>query len=418
MFIFFCYIILSPIILGFILFSSIFNAKIRTHLWDGRKSVDSAKLKINLSAENKEIILFHAASAGEYEQLKPILKEIDRAKYFVLLTFFSPTIFEKENQTKLVDAVCYHPFDLPWLAILFFIRLKPQKYIITRHDIWPFHIYFARFLGIQTILINANLYSNSKRFSFGLRSFNGWLFHQFDLILTGSENLKNTILSLSPKSNVKITGDSRFDQVIQRSRNSRKDLLPSIFESSLNIILGSTVDSDFPILSQTFDELGNDFFNNNIRLIIVPHEVGDSDLIPLENLLREKGLSYQRITKFEKVNPPNILIVNKVGILADLYAYAKIAYIGAGFSTGVHSVIEPTVHKCVVVYGPRVDILDEAVEMTKINAGVMIHNGNELAEVFKKIKHPKEIKELGNRSYQFVIEKEHASTRIINEIFN
>tara|TARA_B110000438_G_scaffold294931_1_gene337090 strand:+ start:76 stop:1332 length:1257 start_codon:yes stop_codon:yes gene_type:complete len=417
-FIFFCYIILSPIILGFILFSSIFNAKIRTHLWDGRKSVDSAKLKINLSAENKEIILFHAASAGEYEQLKPILKEIDRAKYFVLLTFFSPTIFEKENQTKLVDAVCYHPFDLPWLAILFFIRLKPQKYIITRHDIWPFHIYFARFLGIQTILINANLYSNSKRFSFGLRSFNGWLFHQFDLILTGSENLKNTILSLSPKSNVKITGDSRFDQVIQRSRNSRKDLLPSIFESSLNIILGSTVDSDFPILSQTFDELGNDFFNNNIRLIIVPHEVGDSDLIPLENLLREKGLSYQRITKFEKVNPPNILIVNKVGILADLYAYAKIAYIGAGFSTGVHSVIEPTVHKCVVVYGPRVDILDEAVEMTKINAGVMIHNGNELAEVFKKIKHPKEIKELGNRSYQFVIEKEHASTRIINEIFN
>ena len=418
MFIFFCYIILSPIIQGLILFSSIFNAKIRTHLWDGRKSIKSAKSKINLSAKNKEIILFHAASAGEYEQLKPILKEIDRAKYFVLLTFFSPTIFEKENQTELVDAVCYHPFDLPWSAILFFIKLKPQKYIITRHDVWPFHIYFARFLGIQTILINANLYSNSKRFSCGLISFNSWLFHQFDLILTGSENLKNTILSLAPKSNVKITGDSRFDQVIQRSRNSRKDLLPSIFENSLNIILGSTVDSDLPILSQTFDELGNDFFNDDIRLIIVPHEVRDSDLIPLENLLREKGLSHQRITKFEEVNPPNILIVNKVGILADLYAYAKIAYIGAGFSTGVHSVIEPTVYKCVVVYGPRVDILDEAVEMTKMNAGVMIHNGNELAEVFEKIKHPTEIKELGNRSYQFVIEKEHASTRIINEIFN
>jgi len=417
-FIFLCYIILSPIILGLILFSSIFNAKIRTHLWDGRKSVKSVKSKINLSAKNKEIILFHAASGGEYEQLKPILKEIDRAKYFVVVTFFSPTIFEKENQTELVDAVCYHPFDLPWSAIFFFIQLKPQKYIITRHDVWPFHIYFARFLGIQTILINANLYLNSKRFSFGLRSFNSWLFHQFDLILTGSENLKNTILSLAPKSNVKITGDSRFDQVIQRSRNSRNDLLPSIFENSQNIILGSTVDSDLPILSQAFDELGNDFFNDDIRLIIVPHEVGDSDLIPLENLLREKGLSHRRITNFEALNPPNILIVNKVGILADLYASAKIAYIGAGFSTGVHSVIEPAVHRCVVVYGPKVDILNEAVEMTKMNAGVMIHNGNELAEVFEKIKHPTEIKELGNRSYQFVIEKEHGSTRIINEIFN
>ena len=161
MFIFLCYIILSPIIWVLILLSSILNAKIRKRLWDGRKSVKLAKSKINLSVKGKEIILFHAASAGEYEQLKPILKEIDRAKYFVLLTFFSPTIFEKENNTELADAVCYHPFDLPWSAISFFVKLNPQKYIITRHDVWPFHVYFSRFLGIQTILINANLINSN-----------------------------------------------------------------------------------------------------------------------------------------------------------------------------------------------------------------------------------------------------------------
>jgi len=417
-FIFLLYIILSPIILGLILFSSIFNQKIRKHLWDGRKSIQSAKSKIALSAGIKEIILFHAASAGEYEQLKPILKEVDRSKYFILLTFFSPTIFEKEKQTKLVDAVCYHPFDLPLSAVLFFIKLRPKKYIITRHDIWPCHVYFARFLGIQTILINANLYSNSTRFLFGLKLFNRWLFHQFDLILTGSENLKNTILSLAPKSIVKITGESRFDQVIQRSRKTKVDLIPSIFENSQNIILGSTVNSDLPILSQTLDALGDNFFVDDVRLIIVPHEVEDSDLLSLENLLSEKGLSHQRLSKFDKSISTQVLIVNKVGILADLYAYGKIAYVGAGFSTGVHSVIEPAVHKCTVVYGPHIDILDEAVEMTQTSAGVMIHNGIELAEVFEKIINSIEIEELGNRAYQFVIEKEYASTRIINEIFS
>ena len=417
MFIFLFYIILSPIILGLILFGSVFNQKIRSHLWDGRKSIQSAKSKIDLSSVGKEIILFHAASAGEYEQLKPILKEVDRSKYFVLLTFFSPTIFNKEEQTELADAVCYHPFDLPWSAVLFFIKLRPQKYIITRHDVWPFHVYFARLLGIQTILINANLYPNSARFYFGLKSFIRWLFHQFDLILTGSENLKNTILSLAPQSTVRITGDSRFDQVIQRSRNSRRDLLPLIFESSQNIILGSTVDSDLPILSQTVDVLGENFFGDDIRLIIVPHEVGDNDLLPLEKILSERGLSHQRLSKFDESISTQVLIVNIVGILADLYAYGKIAYIGAGFSTGVHSVIEPAVHKCAVVYGPRVDILDEAVEMTQTGAGIMIHNGNELANVFEKIEQPTEIEELGNRAYQFVIEKEYASTRIINEFF-
>ena len=141
-------------------------------------------------------------------------------------------------------------------------------------------------------------------------------------------------------------------------------------------------------------------------------------LKPIENLLNKKGLSHQRITQFEDLNPPKILIVDKVGILADLYAYAKIAYIGAGFSTGVHSVIEPAVHKCLVVYGPRLDILDEAVEMAKINAGIVIHSGIELAEVFFKIKYSSEIKKLGNSAYQFIIKKEYASKRIINEIFS
>ena len=152
----------------------------------------------------------------------------------------------------MADAVCYHPFDLPWSVILFFLRLKPQKYIITRHDIWPFHLYFARLLGIQTVFINANLYSNSTRFSFGLKTFNRWLFHQFDLILTGSENLKNTIMNLAPRSNIKITGDSRFDQIIDRKNNNTQiPYLNNILDQSFNIIFGSYDMNDENIIIQS-----------------------------------------------------------------------------------------------------------------------------------------------------------------------
>jgi 3-deoxy-D-manno-octulosonic-acid transferase len=177
------------------------------------------------------------------------------------------------------------------------------------------------------------------------------------------------------------------------------------------------VKSDLPILSQTLDALNQNFFDHDVHLIIVPHEIGENNLLPIEKLLSQNQLSHQRLSEFDGVNSLQALIVDEVGILADLYAYAKIAYIGAGFSTGVHSVIEPSIHKCVVAYGPRVDILDEAVEMTQSNAGIMIYNGNELANIFEKIKQPEAVKELGNRAYQFVIEKEYASTRIINEIF-
>ena len=67
----------------------------------------------------------------------------------------------------------------------------------------------------------------------------------------------------------------------------------------------------------------------------------------------------------ENNNLPNSLIVDKIGILADLYKYADFVYIGGGFEAGVHSVIEPSIYGSIITYGPNINILDEAVEMTK-----------------------------------------------------
>ena len=112
---------------------------------------------INKNKGNKELIIFHAASAGEFEQLKPILSKVNRDKYYILQTFFSPTVYNAEHQNSLFDSCCYHPFDLPFSALIFFYHFKPKKYIITRHDLWPHHIIISNLLQIQSILINANL---------------------------------------------------------------------------------------------------------------------------------------------------------------------------------------------------------------------------------------------------------------------
>ena len=46
----------------------------------------------------------------------------------------------------------------------------------------------------------------------------------------------------------------------------------------------------------------------------------------------------------------NVIIVDVVGILADLYKYSDVAYIGGGFTRGVHSVIEPAIYDCIIDY--------------------------------------------------------------------
>ena len=111
----------------------------------------------NLCFTKIKILIFHAASSGEYEQLKPILKRINREKYFIIQSFTSPTIYNKESKSNLFDVCCYHPYDIWWKSYSFFKRIKPDIYCITRHDIWPIHLFMLNFFKIEVPLFNTFL---------------------------------------------------------------------------------------------------------------------------------------------------------------------------------------------------------------------------------------------------------------------
>ena len=135
MFLYLLYWLIAPILWMLLIPACIFNAKIRHHWLNEHKSWKSARKKIKIDNNKKTVVLFHAASSGEFEQLQPILKKMDRNRFFILQTFFSPTVYKCEKNTPLADAVCYHPFDFFWSAWLFFNRMNIQYYITTRNDI-------------------------------------------------------------------------------------------------------------------------------------------------------------------------------------------------------------------------------------------------------------------------------------------
>ena len=152
-----------------IIILSTFNVKIRKNYYNSYKQFFDLFNSLK-NVQGKKIILLHAASTGEFEQLQPILKQIDRKKYFIVQSFTSPTIYEINHSESLFDYKCYHPFDIFWISYMFFKILKPEKYIITRHDLWPGHILNARKFKIPIYYINANVHKNSiwynKKFNF------------------------------------------------------------------------------------------------------------------------------------------------------------------------------------------------------------------------------------------------------------
>ena len=107
------YIIISPILYFFICIFRLFSSKIAHHLKHEKQSLKEVKKHLN-HVNNKKVILLHAASAGEFEQIKPLLRKIDKNKYYIIQSFTSPTIYKKEKNNRLIDISCYHPYDFFW----------------------------------------------------------------------------------------------------------------------------------------------------------------------------------------------------------------------------------------------------------------------------------------------------------------
>ncbi|MBC8255934.1 MAG: hypothetical protein H8E85_01325 [Candidatus Marinimicrobia bacterium] len=400
---------------------ALFTPKLRHHWLNQKSTWLLAEERRKENGDVKQVVLFHAASTGEYEQLKPILKKIDRSRYFILLTFFSPTIFTVEKDTTLADAVCYHPFDFPWSAKLFFRKFDIQYYIITRNDIWPTHLFIAQQLGIITVLINANLYRDQHYNSWFLRKFMKQIFSNFNLILTGSERLKNNLLNLVPSEKILVTGDSRLDRVVEQKAENKNPLLPECFALSRTLILGSIIPSDYSVIFDGFAKYypngSQSLEEKDQRIIIVPHEINKSELLIIENKLAEVGFPWAYYSEKEKLKNSRVIIINKIGILANLYKYSNAAFVGAGFGAGVHSVIEPAIYENVVSFGPNYQIVDMAVSLVKNKLATVINNTDDFVQFLTLLGNPSKLKLISENMVNFLNEQKLASDAIIEAIF-
>ena len=330
-------------------------------------------------------------------------------------------MFLTEKETALADAVCYHPFDFPWSAWFFFRKMEIQYYIITRNDIWPTHLFIAQKLGIITVLINANLYRDNHYTSWYFRLLFKQVFNQFNLILTGSERLKNNLLHLVPHEKVMVTGDSRLDRVIELKAENNNPLLPESFVSSPTLILGSIIPSDYPVifegLKKYYSKGNQSLDEKDHRIIIVPHEINKSELQIIENKLDEIGFSWAYYSEKEKFENSRVIIINKIGILANLYKYSDATYVGAGFGAGVHSVIEPSVYNNLVSFGPNYQIVDMAVSLVKNKLAAVINNSDDFVQFLTLLNNPSKLKIVSENMGQFLSEQKQASDAIIEAIF-
>lgn len=373
-------LILFPLFFFTIIILSIFSKKIRTGFYGRLRSKKIINDFVSKS-ENKDIYWFHAASLGEYEQIKPILsglKEIEPESQFVL-SFFSPSGFNFVDD-KEVDCKIYLPFDFKWIVKRYLKKLNPRKIILAGYDVWPNLIWVAKELNIHSVLFAARFSNKSSKMYPLVKIFYRNIYNSFNAIYTISKNDSEQLkLIIGEKNNLilRTLGNPRYDQVKLKSDKFTQERTKSVRQRPKRLILGSMHQEDEKRLGSFLIKLINDI--EDLSLIWAPHTPSKKSISRIKVFLNKNNITYQNLGEdiIEKINA-KVIIVDSVGKLAQLYWHGQVAYIGGGFSSGVHNVMEPAIARLPIFFGPKYSNFHEAEELIEKGGGFSIQTGDEL----------------------------------------
>ena len=372
--------ILFPLFVFISLIACLFNRKIRTGIIGRIKSYKHLKNFINSVGENRLIYWFHVASLGEYEQARPVmsgLKEVEPHALFIM-SFFSPSGFNHVDDDQ-IDCKIYLPMDFFWIIKKYLRLAKPRKLVLAAYDVWPNLIWSAKSLGIHTSIFAARFSKNTSKSALIIRQFYKSVYNQISTIYTISDNDYNQlkkILFPSTKPIIRVLGNPRYDQVKQKSDKFTEERTKSVLLRPKRLIIGSSHNEDEAILLEPIITLMTDI--DDLSLIWVPHEPNQQNIEKIKNYFISKSLSVELLGNKEPGDiAAKVIIVDSIGRLSQLYWSGQIAYVGGGFSSGVHNVMEPAIARLPIFFGPKYDNFPEALELIKVNGAFGIKDGND-----------------------------------------
>ncbi len=412
-------ILVIPVLYVLIRIAGILNKKIKRGI-KGRKRIFE-ELILNAASLNKskKLVWFHSSSLGEFEQAKPIIKELKVNKNInIFITFFSPSGYENSRKYPYADLVSYIPFDTPSNANRFIKIVHPDLAVMMRYDIWPNLVWAMKRHNVKSYIVDATMKPNSPRKLPLSKNFHKILFNDISRILTVSDVDTEGFEEFGcPPDQIRAVGDTRFDRVYQRSataheRNLIKD---NIIKGKKVFVAGSTWELDEDVILPSFAKLAH--YDENVIMIIAPHE---PTLLHLEKIENEVAghLESIRFSFLNDYKNERVIIIDSIGILLTLYTYADLAFVGGSFKQNIHNVLEAAVYGIPVLFGPKIDNSQESQELLRRGGGILIKDKQEAYRQLRTLFSNDELRNLkGKIAHDYVHENLGATQEIIKEIY-
>lgn len=320
--------------------------------------------------------LYHVSSEGEWEQSFPLI-EIDLKTgncVELLITSESLTkkleIFlkaQKSSQLRVLrlELMRKGPFAVRGSLLRW---SKARSIVLCRYDFFPELLLLglrARKSGGEFILNSATLINKPIAGTLNVKVlWYRWVYRLFSKMILASKReekrFNELLIAQVPQTQAY---DFRDRQILRRLAEREETLNLARLEGLMTwlgrtpkrhrLIMGSFWPSELHLLA------GSAFCtwlqSSGIKIVIAPHLLEKTQLKKIAEQLSHLGHRAVVSDGYDEVGQEvTIVVLNKKGVLLELYPEFEAAYIGGGFGRSIHSVKEPFLGGCHVFVGPRV----------------------------------------------------------------
>ncbi len=363
------------------------NAKAK--LW-----VEGRKRWPETGADDAPWVWFHAASLGEFEQGRPLIEALKKQypNLKISLTFFSPSGYEIRKNYPLADEVLYLPIDTMKNARRWVKRHRFVAAFFIKYEFWFNYMTALKEAQIPLYYISLILKPNQYFF----RWYGGWFRKQLQNVTHFFVQDETTLNLLKDFDNVTLCGDTRFDRVADIARQAQRfPKIEAFIAGRKCIIAGSSWPPDEKLLIPYLERLPEDYC-----MIIAPHDISEKHIQQIREGLRN-------------VRPDKVYVVDTIGMLSQLYQYARFVYIGGGFGVNIHNIQEPVTFGCPVVFGPKYKSFKEAVDLVGLKGAFSVNNQDELNQVFDRLINDETFCQQASATCKSYLESQLGATEVI-----
>lgn len=361
-----------------------------------------------------ENIWFHVASLGEFEQGRPVMEALKKTfpQHRLVVTFFSPSGYQAKYNDAILDAAYYLPFESKKNADIVCKAIHPAMAFYVKYDLWYWYIQTLKNNKVPIFLIAAQFRPNQIFFKkiggFQRNILNAFTYifcqNQSSVELLHTINIKHTMLS----------GDNRYDRVSQTVENQKEvAFIKGFIGDYFTTILGSSYEIEEAMIEFAINKM-----DKKVKYIIAPHFVNQERIISIQKRFQGNCITYSSIKSETDLEKPNILIIDSIGLLAKLYKYGNLAFIGGGFKeNGLHNSLEAAAFGTAICFGPKLKRFPEAQELVQQQIAKTIQEPNDFLNILQQYTNNEKLtKQLANKSIEFVQYNKGATSRVLEKV--